>query len=76
MAAPWLPVLVVLVGTLIYYLGINYYEVLDEIVIKTRLGELKGFSSKTREGRVFNSFRGIPYAKPPVGELRFQVKWK
>lgn len=32
-----------------------------------------GHLMKSYEGRTITAFEGIPYAKPPVGELRFQV---
>ena len=73
--SPVVPILVVLLGTLIYYLGIHYYESSDEVIIKTKYGEIKGFTSKTREGRAYSSFRNIPYAQPPTGKLRFQVNY-
>ncbi|XP_076271370.1 para-nitrobenzyl esterase-like [Rhynchophorus ferrugineus] len=34
-------------------------------------GALLGIEYETATGAVFRSWRGIPYAKPPVGELRF-----
>jgi carboxylesterase type B len=36
-------------------------------------GILKGRVLKSRGGRDILSFQGIPYAKPPVNELRFKV---
>jgi carboxylesterase type B len=37
-------------------------------------GALKGRTVTTTAGITYYSFQGIPYAKPPVGPLRFQVR--
>jgi hypothetical protein len=37
-------------------------------------GALRGFHSVTRKGRNISSFLSVPYAAPPIGELRFKVK--
>jgi len=37
------------------------------------LGQVRGSFLKSVNGRRLVSFRGIPYAKPPVGNLRFEV---
>ncbi|XP_023948588.1 juvenile hormone esterase [Bicyclus anynana] len=40
---------------------------------RTPLGDLKGFLMKTRTGRQISAFTAIPYAVPPVGDLRFKA---
>ena len=39
----------------------------------TVYGEVEGFFYKVKEENVAKIFLGVPYAKPPVGELRFRV---
>ena len=41
-------------------------------LVKIKNGTLSGLIMKTRHGREFAGFRGIPYALPPLGELRFE----
>ncbi|XP_046453233.1 esterase E4-like isoform X4 [Daphnia pulex] len=36
------------------------------------LGQLRGSQMVSFSGRKFDAFRGIPYAEPPVGNLRFR----
>lgn len=36
-------------------------------------GTLQGTIRTDYDGNVFYSFQGIPYAKPPIGDLRFKV---
>lgn len=47
-----------------------------EHILNLKQGKIKGSYLKSREGRVFEAFQGIPYAKPPVGDLRFKVNSK
>jgi len=42
-------------------------------VLELKQGKLIGSRLKTRNGREFKAFQGIPYAKSPTGDLRFQV---
>lgn len=44
-----------------------------EAVVYVKQGKLKGKTGIDYAGRSFYSFQGIPYAKPPLGELRFKV---
>lgn len=45
--------------------------------VKTKSGELLGKISTTfLDKRKFYAFQGIPYAKPPLGLLRFRVSIK
>lgn len=43
------------------------------IIVSIGQGKLKGQETKTDKGIPFYEFLGIPYAKPPIGNLRFQV---
>ncbi|KAM4742246.1 acetylcholinesterase-like [Anableps anableps] len=52
----------------------------DDLVITTTLGKVKGKLLSVTNGEV-RAFLGIPYAKPPLGKLRFHVpepveKWE
>lgn len=42
--------------------------------VKVSQGILKGGKSQTENGFVYYEFLGVPYAKPPIGELRFKVR--
>lgn len=45
----------------------------SEPTITISNGTLVGTIMRTRLGREINAYRGIPYAAPPIGELRFKV---
>ncbi|XP_047106309.1 juvenile hormone esterase-like [Schistocerca piceifrons] len=42
------------------------------VTVSIPQGALRGRRLKTPSGRTYCSFQGIPYAKPPVGPLRFK----
>lgn len=42
-------------------------------VVTVSEGKLEGFVHTTPNGFQINVFLGIPYAKPPIGNLRFKV---
>lgn len=44
-----------------------------DTIVGVQQGKLQGKTGTDYAGRVFYSFQGIPYAKPPLGELRFKV---
>ena len=46
---------------------------LTEPMIATPLGNIIGSLMYSASGRRFQSFRGIPYALPPIGKLRFKA---
>lgn len=43
------------------------------VIVETNSGPVRGNHRTSVLGEKFVSFRGIPYAKPPVGDLRFKV---
>jgi hypothetical protein len=45
----------------------------EDILVEIDQGSLRGKRLISRGGREYSAFYGIPYAKPPLGELRFQV---
>ncbi|XP_043272746.1 venom carboxylesterase-6-like [Venturia canescens] len=40
--------------------------------VQTPLGKVRGYWDLSRDGRKFEAYEGIPYAQPPIGELRFE----
>lgn len=44
----------------------------DPLVIKTRSGSVKGITQTSVTGRQVDAWYGIPYAQPPLGDLRFR----
>lgn len=56
------------------FIGIIFLSaVISDPVVRITKGAIRGITSKSRDGRDFYSFTAIPYAKPPVDELRFEV---
>uniref|UniRef100_A0A4D5R9B5 Carboxylic ester hydrolase n=1 Tax=Scolopendra viridis TaxID=118503 RepID=A0A4D5R9B5_SCOVI len=60
-------------------LSIIYYFILsraddssDDFVVHLSTGSVRGKIAKGENGNEFYSFRRIPYAEPPVGNLRFK----
>lgn len=45
----------------------------DTTIVETNYGPVRGIKRTSAVGDHFYSFRGIPYAKPPIGDLRFKV---
>jgi Carboxylesterase type B len=46
----------------------------EQAIVKVQQGLLKGkILTSARSKKKFVGFLGIPYAKPPVGELKFKV---
>lgn len=48
-------------------------DLYEEPIVLTGLGHVRGSVQRSRLGELFYAFRGIRYAKPPVGDLRFRV---
>ncbi|GLV37952.1 uncharacterized protein CBL_06346 [Carabus blaptoides fortunei] len=44
----------------------------DRPLVDTSNGRIRGTFKTSRKGRQYVAFEGIPYAKPPVGDLRFK----
>jgi len=47
----------------------------SDVVVQTTYGPVKG-KEVAFEGTKYKAFKGIPYAAPPVGILRFAVSEK
>ena len=59
-------------GTVLIF-GICIHLILADPTVKTKYGDIQGFEFKAERGSEAEVFLGIPFAKPPVGELRFEV---
>jgi hypothetical protein len=59
-----------------YYYHFTFSQSMTEPgpIVSTGSGEIRGITGFSRGGRKFFSYLGIPYAKPPIGERRFEVR--
>lgn len=44
----------------------------DQPVIQTNTGKVTGFKVEAADGKIVDAYFGIPFAKPPIGALRFR----
>lgn len=58
---------------LYYYSKTVNREKMNNIVVKIESGRIKGQVEVDYNGENYYSFKGIPYAKAPLGKLRFKV---
>ena len=57
---------------LLFLLGFTWASD-DFVIVDTKLGNLKGFRHQIDENHRADVFLSIPYAEPPLGDLRFEV---
>lgn len=66
-----LPLLLLLVVQLVQGTAASQAEE-EAPLVSTSLGQIQGTLMQSFLGRTIYAFRGIPYAEPPVGNLRFE----
>lgn len=44
-----------------------------DVIVSSKNGQIRGLKKTSRLGDEYFSFQGVPFAKPPVGELRFKA---
>lgn len=47
---------------------------INALIVEIDQGAVNGTVLRSRNGDYVNAFYGIPYAQPPVGGLRFEVR--
>ncbi|CAH0712840.1 unnamed protein product, partial [Brenthis ino] len=48
-------------------------RMIDSPIVRVEDGELQGKLVNSPNGKAFYCFQGVPYAKPPIGSLRFRA---
>ena len=48
---------------------------MTDIIVEVEQGKLRGTIGTDYYGGEFKKFLGVPYAKAPIGELRFKVRF-
>lgn len=52
--------------------GLDFIE--GNPIVSTRYGKIEGFWLDLEDGSRADIFLGVPFASPPIDELRFEVK--
>lgn len=63
----------ILVGGLLLWCRTGAILACDTPIVQTQSGSVQGSAQRGVTGAEFCSFKGIPYAKSPVDELRFEA---
>jgi len=58
---------------LVFSVAFLQYVDADRPSVETKLGKVEGVWQTSAKGLKYAAFMGIPYAKPPVGDLRLEV---
>ncbi|ETN60643.1 carboxylesterase [Anopheles darlingi] len=64
------------VATIIFFVQhrlLRFWPPRERPLVTVRQGKVRGISSTLPNGKPYHYFKGIPYAKAPVGELRFRA---
>lgn len=61
------------VSPLMMVLGVVVVAADQTVVVRTMYGDVRGLRTRINHHMHVDTFLNIPYAKPPVGELRFQA---
>jgi len=57
---------------LILALGLSEAVISDDLIVNTSKGKIRGVTLKSATNKDVDVWYGIPYAQPPVGDLRFR----
>ena len=57
---------------LLHLLRLAGAQISSDLVVETLKGKIRGMETKSTQGRPVSAWYGIPYAQPPVGNLRFR----
>jgi hypothetical protein len=68
-------VLVVILAGIAYYLKQGKEPPKPSPIVETSQGKIQGIVSYSRAGNEVYEYLGIPYAKKPIGDLRFEVQY-
>ena len=70
--------LIILVNVFCYFsTSVFAFDAEVDVVVHTNNGPVHGLPLNTLfENKPYIAFRGIPYAEPPLGDLRFKVNVK
>ncbi|XP_053686891.1 acetylcholinesterase-like [Sabethes cyaneus] len=50
---------------------VQYWPGIERPIVAVKQGQVQGVTARLPNGSAYHYFKGIPYAKPPIGELRF-----
>ena len=64
----------ILLTLAVTYVYRELFVTVDGPIVNISTGSIQSIVSRSREGRKYFEFLGIPYASPPIGALRFEVR--